>query len=74
MVPIQCLRVEVVVHQQPGTGLTCWAFEVYNPHTKELLGKWVEPTYRAGDHLPLASYITTSLRGTLQQLLDPEPF
>jgi hypothetical protein len=73
-VPVQCLRVELVVHQQPGTGVSCWAFEVADPHTKELLAKWVEPSYVNGAHLPLASFVTTSLRGVLLELTDPDPF
>lgn len=74
LTPVQCLRVELVVHQQPGTGVSCWAFEVSDPHTKELLAKWVEPSYVNGQHLPLASYVTTSLRGVLLELTDPDPF
>lgn len=73
-VPVECLRVELVIHQAPAAGTSCWAFEVSDPHTRELLAKWVEPAYRNGVHLPLASYVTTALRGVLLELTDPDPF
>lgn len=73
-VPATCLKVELVVHQNVAQGLSCWAFEVSDPHTRELLAKWVEPTFRNGQHLPLASFVTVSLRGVLLELTDPDPF
>jgi hypothetical protein len=66
--------VTVDIHQQPGSGLECWAFEVADPHTKELLAMHVDPTRPAGVGLPLASDVCDRLRGVLIDLLDPDPF
>lgn len=73
-VPLQCFRVEMVVHQQPGARGYCLAFEVSDPHTKELLAKWVDPYTPPSQVLPLASAVTVALRGVLLELTDPDPF
>lgn len=74
LVPVQCFRVELVVHQQPGAAGYCMAFEVSDPHTKELLAKWVDPYSVRNDVLPLASAVTVALRGVLLELTNPDPF
>lgn len=73
-VPAQCFRVEVVVHQSQQQDVWCYAFEVTDPHTKELLAKWVEPARPANRVLPLASLVTVELRAALLALTDPDPF
>lgn len=73
-VPVQCFRVELVVHQQPGAKGYCLAFEVSDPHTKELLAKWVDPYTAPSLTLPLASSVSVALRGVLLELTDPDPF
>lgn len=73
-VPVQCFRVELVVHQQPGGAGYCLAFEVSDPHTRELLAKWVDPMTKPSAVLPLASSVSVALRGVLLELTDPDPF
>lgn len=73
-VPVQCFKVEMVVHQDPSLSVYCHAFEVSDPHTKELLAKWVDPSRPHSAVLPLASSITVELRGVLLALTDPDPF
>lgn len=73
-VPVQCFRVELVVHQQPGGAGYCLAFEVSDPHTRELLAKWVDPFTTPSLVLPLASSVSVALRGVLLELTDPDPF
>jgi hypothetical protein len=73
-VPLQCFRVELVVHRQPGNGPYCLAFEVSDPHTRELLAKWVDPYTEPSFVLPLASAVSVALRGVLLELTDPDPF
>lgn len=73
-VPVQCFRVELVVHQQPGASGYCMAFEVSDPHSRELLAKWVDPFTKPSQVLPLASSVSVAVRGVLQELLDPDPF
>ena len=73
-VPIQCFRVELVVHQQPGARGYCMAFEVSDPHTKELLAKWVDPLKEPSPVLPMASSVSVALRSVLLELTDPDPF
>lgn len=72
--PADCFTVRVDVHQRPGLGVWCYAFEVYDPHTKERLAQVVEPTRRYSEVLPLASVVTVDLRGVLLALTDPDPF
>lgn len=73
-VPATCFRVDLVVHQSPRRDSYCWAFEVIDPHTKELMAKWVDPSVQASLVLPLASAVTVALRGVLLELTDPDPF
>lgn len=73
-VPVQCFKVELVCHQAPGREVHCLAFEVSDPHTRELLAKWVEPSRRPSAVLPLASVISVELRAVLLALTDPDPF
>lgn len=73
-VPVQCFRVDLVVHQQPGAKGYCLAFEVSDPHTRELLAKWVDPMTAPSPVLPLASSVSVALRSVLLELTDPDPF
>lgn len=73
-VPLQCFRVELVVHTQPGAGGYCLGFEVSDPHTKELLAKWIDPMTKPSPHLPIASSVSVALRSVLLELTDPDPF
>lgn len=73
-VPVQCFKVEMVVHQQPGARGYCMAFEVSDPHTRELLAKWVDPMTAPSPVLPLASSVSVALRSVLLELTDPDPF
>lgn len=74
LLPQQCFRVEVVVHQDPQMLVYALAFEVSDPHTKELLAKWVDPCVPRSVSLPVATAVSTALRGVLAALTDPEPF
>jgi len=74
LVPAQCLRVEVVVHQLPDRSVSCWAYEVSNPHTKELVAKHVQP-YAAGSTAgELSEEIGAALEAAVGWLLNPDPF
>lgn len=74
LVPAQCLRIEVVVHQDPQSRRYCLAFEVSDPHTKELLAVHVDPAARYSEVMPLASSLVMELRSAVMSLLDPDPF
>lgn len=67
----QCIRVELVVHQLPDRSVSCWAYEVTNPHSKELLAKHVQPYARGEEHQSLANQIGEALEVALIGLLDP---
>lgn len=74
MFPAQCLRIEVVIHQEPGEAVYGYAIEVSDPHTKELLCKAAEPTKKYSPVYPIASTVTTDLRALLLDVMDPDPF
>lgn len=73
-VPVECFTVRVDVHQSAQRGVYCYAFEVFDPHTRERLAQVVEPSRPYSAVLPLASSVTVDLRGVLLALTDPEPF
>lgn len=72
--PQQCLRVELVVHQEPGVDRWCYALEVVDPHTQELLAKAVSPAERYPPGTTVAAEVAARLREILLLLTDPEPF
>lgn len=72
--PAQCFTVRLDVHQSPGRAVWCYSFEVSDPHTREMLATVVEPARDRSTSLPLASIVSTDLRGVLLELTDPEPF
>lgn len=74
VVPAQCFTVRLDVHQSPQGGVWCYAFEVADPHSNELLAKVVEPARDRSTSLPLASVVSVDLRGVLLELTDPDPF
>jgi len=74
LVPIQCFKLEVVVHQSPDAGPWCLAVEVSDPHTKELFAKWVDPSRVTESHVGLAGEVASDLRTILRALTDPDPF
>jgi len=74
MYPLQCLKVELVVHQLPDRSVSCWAYEVSDAHTKELLAKHVQPYVRPSDGLGLSADVSDALAVALIALLDPDPF
>ena len=73
-VPLECFRVELVVHTRPGTDVVCFALEVSDPHTRELLAKLVDPSHRALQAVGWISHVTLDLRSILLELTDPDPF
>lgn len=73
-VPLECFRVEMVVHQALAARQWCLSFEVSDPHTRELLAKWVDPCREMSMVLPVASAASVALRGVLLELTDPDPF
>lgn len=73
-VPVQCFRVDLVVHQEPGADRWCFSLEVSDPHTKELLGMVVHPAERYSQVWALVTDVTMQLRSVLLTLTDPEPF
>lgn len=74
LVPVECIRVTLVLHSMPQTDTHCLAFEVDDPHTKELLAVTVDPTWRAAPSLGVAASATLELRAVLLGLFDPDPF
>ena len=72
--PAQCVRVEVVVHRTPDWSVACWAYEVSNPHNRELLAKHVAPFCAAEEASSLSSDVCEALEVALIALLNPEPF
>lgn len=74
LVPAQCLRVRVDVHLAPQDGPWCYAIEVSDPHTQELLAKVLDPSRHSATAVQRASLIATDLRGILLELTDPDPF
>lgn len=73
-VPVECFRVEVVVHQQPGAPVYGYSIEVSDPHTRELLAKVAEPARQAVQAVGLVSNVTLDIRAVLLELTDPDPF
>jgi hypothetical protein len=73
-VPLECFRVELVVHQQPAGDRYCFAIEVSDPHSRELLAKCVDPSHRFGQAVGMVSHVTLDLRAILLELTDPDPF
>lgn len=74
MMPAQCIRVEVVIHQTPDRSVACWAYEVSNPHSSELLAKHVQPYVMAGEHQDLPGDVSEALELAVRYLLAPDPF
>lgn len=74
LVPEECLRVEVVIHQGAPDGTWCLAIEASNPHTKELLAKWIDPTMRTLSYEHPSMRAAAEVRAVLVALLDPDPF
>lgn len=72
--PAQCVRVEVVVHRLPDHSVACWAYEVSNPHTQELLSKHVQPYVTPSEGRGLPADVAEALEVALVALLDPDPF
>lgn len=74
MYPAQCLKVEVVIHQEPGEAIYGYAVEVSDPHTKELLCKVAEPTRKYSPVHPIAAIVSLDIRALLLEQMDPDPF
>lgn len=74
LVPAQCVRVELVIHQLPDRSVSCWAYEVSNPHSKELLAKHVQPYVTGRTGRTLAEDVGEALTTATGWLLDPDPF
>lgn len=74
LVPVECVRVRVDVHLAPQGGPWCYAIELSDPHTQELLAKVVEPTCHPCTAAQRASRISTDVRAVLLELTDPDPF
>lgn len=74
LVPAQCVRLEVVVHQEPGKPLYCYAIEASDPHTKELYAKTVVPAKSYSAVVPMPSAVSVDIRSMLLDVFDPDPF
>lgn len=74
MVPQQCFRVRLDVHRTPLGGAWCYAVEVSDPHTQELLAMVVEPAREATTAAGIITQITQDVRVLLYDLTDPDPF
>lgn len=74
LVPQTCAKVELVVHQQAGKDVYCFAIEVSDPHTGELLAKHVDPARKYSMVTPLATQVSLTARALLFGVFDPDPF
>lgn len=74
MVPMQCARVIVVIHQHPGQDRYCLSVELDDPHTKELVAVKVDPTARRSSIRSIAAAVALDVRAALEDALDPDPF
>lgn len=72
--PQQCVRVELVIHQEPQEAVYGYAVEVSDPHTKELLAKAAVPTKKYSMVRSIAATIALDVRALLEDVMDPEPF
>lgn len=72
--PADCLRVDLIVHQAPDTDVSCLGIEVSDPHTKELLAVWVDPSVRARSRRQVAEEAADRVLAALLDYLDPDPF
>lgn len=64
----------MVVHTHPGSDTFLLAFEVSDPHTKELLAKHVDPSQTTRAWAGYAETAMAALRPILLELFDPDPF
>lgn len=72
--PPSCVKVELVLHTRPREAVYCYALELSDPHTGELLAKVVEPSRRRSDVLDPAATVSLDVRAMLLALFDPDPF
>jgi hypothetical protein len=74
MFPQQCIRLEVVIHQDHDTDRWCLEVEGSDPHTRELLWLEVSPAMRQSPVYTVGAEVAVRLRSILLSLMDPEPF
>lgn len=74
LVPQQCARVIVTIHQAPSTDRYSLTIEVDDPHTRELLSMTSNPTARRSSIRSIAASVAIDVRAALEAVLDPDPF
>lgn len=72
--PATCTKTEVVVHQRAGVPTYCFAVEVSDPHTGELLASHVDPSRNFSPVMPLPVQVALTVRAMLLGVYDPDPF
>lgn len=72
--PLECVRVEVVIHQDPTKDVYCLGIEYSDPHTRELLGKVLDPARRRLSRRQVAEQVSVEVEAALSALFDPDPF
>lgn len=74
LTPLMCAKVELVVHQRAGGDAYCFAIEVSDPHTGELVAKHVDPARRYSPVTPMPVQVSLTARALLLGAFDPDPF
>jgi hypothetical protein len=74
LIPAECFRVEVVVHQRHPRDVWSYDLEVSDPHTGELMARLSCPWEPYSEVLTLTQQVSVEMRACLQALLDPDPF
>lgn len=74
LVPQECVRVIVTIHQAPTADVYSLTIEVDDPHTKELLSMRSDPTVRRSSLRGIAAAVSLDVRHALEGVLDPDPF
>lgn len=74
LAPVQCLRVQVTIHQEAGADAYCLALEATDAHTGELLAKQVDPAATYRRTLSWTGDVGVAVTVLLRALLDPDPF
>lgn len=72
--PLQCVRLEVVIHTSPEADGACISIEASDPHTRELVAKAVQPSYQIRSRRHAAEEASAIVETLLLSALDPDPF
>lgn len=75
LVPLDCVELRLVVHTTPGRDAISVSLEAKDPHSRELLAHYVDPSVRCwSDPRATVTSVALKVRQVLVDLFDPEPF